>query len=410
MMSHEERRNLETKPRFMIFGASTRAAAQSAVRAGFRPLCADCFVDEDLKEVADVLPLDDYPNGLLATVANSPPLPWIYTGALENRPALIEKLASLRPLWGNPADVLSAVRNPFRLFETLKAARLPALAVRECDSPPPPAEGRWLLKPLAGAAGRGIQIWQPGALPVEQIGEPCYFQERHTGKPISALFLATRNGAALIGVSDQLIGLPALSAEPFAYCGSIGPIPLAESTKRQIAQTGDAVASTFGLRGLFGIDLLLDQGTGVAWPTEVNPRYTASVEIYEWVSGLPLLKWHIRACQADESSSASRRLVEEFQLELETVRLERPTRQAAKVIVYAPFSLHAPDLTEVARLHGFESQSIEIADRPGPGIPITAKSPVCTLIAKEVGPKGVAVFERCLSALAHEFERNRSPE
>ena len=353
--------------------------------------------------------MDDYPNGLLATVANSPPLPWIYTGALENRPALIEQLAALRPLWGNPANVLSAVRNPFRLFETLQAARLPALAVREHDSPPP-AEGRWLLKPLAGAAGRGIQIWQPGALPVEQIGEPCYFQERHTGKPISALFLATRNGAVLIGVSEQLIGLPALSAELFAYCGSIGPIPLADSTRRQIAQTGDAVASTFGLRGLFGIDLLLDQGTGAAWPTEVNPRYTASVEIYEWVSGLPLLKWHILACQAYESDPASRRLVEEFQSELGTARLERPTRQAAKIIIYAPFPLRAPDLTEVARLHGFGSQSIETADRPGPGIPVAAKSPVCTLIAKEAGRKGVAIFERCLRALAHEFDRNRSPE
>jgi uncharacterized protein len=409
MMSHEERRNLETNPRIMIFGASTRAAAQSAVRAGFHPLCADCFVDEDLKEVADVLPLDDYPNGLLATVANSPPLPWIYTGALENRPTLIETLASLRLLWGNPADVLYAVRNPFRLFETLKAARLPALAVRESDSPPP-AEGRWLLKPWGGAAGRGIQIWQPGALPVEQVGEPCYFQERKVGKPISALFLATRNGAVLIGVSEQLIGLPALSAGPFAYCGSIGPMPLAKPTCRQIVQTGEAVACEFGLRGLFGIDLVLDQGTGVAWPTEVNPRYTASVEIYEWVFGLSLLTWHILACQAYESSSASRRLIEEFQSELGTARLERPTRQAAKVVIYAPFSLHAPDLTEVARLHGFGTQRVEIADRPRPGIPVAANSPVCTLIAKEAGPKGMAVFERCLSVLANEFERNRSPE
>lgn len=408
-MSHEERRNLETNARILIFGASTRAAAQSAVRAGFRPLCADCFVDDDLQEVADVLPLDDYPDGLLATVANSPPLPWIYTGALENRPTLIEKLASLRLLWGNPADVLCAVRNPFWLFETLKTARLPALAVRESDAPPP-AEGRWLLKPLAGAAGRGIQIWQPGALPVEQIGEPCYFQERRFGKPISALFLATRNGAVLIGISEQLIGLPALSAGPFAYCGSIGPMPLAEPTRRQIAQTGAAVATAFELRGLFGIDLLLDQGTGVAWPTEVNPRYTASVEVYEWVAGLPLLKWHILACQAYESSSASRRLVEEFQSELDIARRERPTRQAAKVIIYAPFSLRAPDLTEIARFHRFGSQGIEIADRPRPGIPVAAKSPICTLIAKKAGPEGVAVFARCLSALTHEFERNRSPE
>ncbi len=178
----------------------------------------------------------------------------------------------------------------------------------------------------------------------------------------------------MIGVSEQLIGLAALSAGPFAYCGSIGPIAVGGvGSSRQIAQTGEVVACAFGLRGLFGIDLLLDQGTGVAWPTEVNPRYTASVEIYEWVFGLPLLQWHIRACQAHESDSASWRLVEELQSALGAARLERPTRQAAKVIIYAPFPLRAPDLTEVARLHGFGSQNIEIADRPGPGIPIAAK-------------------------------------
>jgi predicted ATP-grasp superfamily ATP-dependent carboligase len=255
-----------------------------------------------------------------------------------------------------------------------------------------------------------MQVWQPGALAAELVGEPCYFQERRTGKPISALCLAMRNGAVLIGVSEQLIGLPAVSAGPFAYCGSIGPLPLAESTYRQIAQTGEVVASAFGLRGLFGIDLVLDPRTGVACPTEVNPRYTASVEIYEWVTGLSLLKWHIRACQAYESDSASRRVAEEFQAELGAAGLEQPTDQAAKVIIYAPFLLRAPNLTVAARLHSFGNEGIEIADRPTPGIPIPAKAPFCTLIAKAAGPKGVAVFEKCLSVLADEFERNRLPE
>ena len=367
MMSHEERRDLETNPRIMIFGASTSHGGPIGRSGRVPPPVRGLFCRRRPRRSRRRTPFGRlskwftrHRRQLPSTSLN------IHADALENRPTLIETLASLRLLWGNPADVLYAVRNPFRLFETLKAARLPALAVRESDSPPP-AEGRWLLKPWGGAAGRGIQIWQPGPLPVEQVGEPCYFQERKVGKPISALFLATRNGAVLIGVSEQLIGLPALSARPFAYCGSIGPMPLAKPTCRQIVQTGEAVACEFGLRGLFGIDLVLDQGTGVAWPTEVNPRYTASVEIYEWVFGLSLLTWHILACQAYESSSASRRLIEEFQSELGTARLERPTRQAAKVVIYAPFSLHAPDLTEVARLHGFGTQRVEIADRPGRG-------------------------------------------
>ncbi len=60
-----------TTPRLMILGASTRAAAQSAVRAGFQPVCADHFADEDLFEVAEVLPLSGYPHGLLASAGAS---------------------------------------------------------------------------------------------------------------------------------------------------------------------------------------------------------------------------------------------------------------------------------------------------------------------------------------------------
>jgi len=41
-------------PSLLILGASTRAAAHSARRAGFRPICADMFTDEDLREVAEV--------------------------------------------------------------------------------------------------------------------------------------------------------------------------------------------------------------------------------------------------------------------------------------------------------------------------------------------------------------------
>ena len=44
-----------TRPRLLILGCSTRAAAWSAVRAGFFPVCADEFGDEDLRQVAEVL-------------------------------------------------------------------------------------------------------------------------------------------------------------------------------------------------------------------------------------------------------------------------------------------------------------------------------------------------------------------
>ena len=150
--------NLMRDERLMIFGASTRAAAQSAVRAGFRPLCADHFADEDLFELAEVLPISRYPRGLVEAAKNveqseartvgrghfgrgptvrehsrdhdssaslahaTAQVPWIYTGALENHPRLLKKLTALQPLYGNAVDVVTRVRDPFRLARVLTSA------------------------------------------------------------------------------------------------------------------------------------------------------------------------------------------------------------------------------------------------------------------------------------------------
>ena len=45
-----------------------------------------------------------------------------------------------------------------------------------------------------------------------------------------------------------------------------------------------------GLRGLFGVDFVLRDG--IPWPVEVNPRYTASVEVLEFAAGIRALTLH----------------------------------------------------------------------------------------------------------------------
>jgi uncharacterized protein len=395
---------LNALSRILIVGASTRAAAQSAIRAGFHPTCADQFADEDLREIADVLTLPRYPDDLPKVVANSPDCPWIYTGALENRPALLQKLAALRPLLGNPADVVRAVRNPFRLYRALVGNGLPALEVRPTDEPPP-QNGDWMLKPCRGSAGRGIYLWDSAAPNLNDLGEPYYFQERAGGRGLSGLYLASGGTTTLIGATEQWIGHTELSARPFAYCGSIGPIDLPEPAGRQIADTGDHIAFEFGLRGLFGIDFLLEGE--VAWPTEVNPRYTASVEIYERSHELALLDWHVRACRCHAAPSHSRDLMDQFRSTLTRARVTGGGHKAAKAIVYAPFGLQAPNLARLQQTPDFSAAGIEIADRPAVGLPLPQGTPICTLITSRTNSHGRASFDRALSMLAIEFEGGR---
>ncbi|HEV3202856.1 MAG TPA: hypothetical protein VGY77_00665, partial [Gemmataceae bacterium] len=61
----------------LIFGAGTRAAAFSALRAGLRPWCADLFHDADLQAHCPSIALTrrEYPKGFLQVIRQAPPGP-----------------------------------------------------------------------------------------------------------------------------------------------------------------------------------------------------------------------------------------------------------------------------------------------------------------------------------------------
>ena len=94
---------------------------------------------------------------------------------------------------------------------------------------------------------------------------------------------------------------------------------------------GATLAASFGLIGLFGVDLILRDD--VPWPVEVNPRYTASVEVLELALGRSLLADHARACDAEPTGPV-----------MAPVAL-RP-RFVGKLIVFAPTRCRFPGIAE----------------------------------------------------------------
>jgi predicted ATP-grasp superfamily ATP-dependent carboligase len=319
----------------ILIGASVRAAACSAVRAGLRPWCADLFADEDLQRLGTTRRIEarSYPRGFLKILQTAPDCPWSYTGALENRPAIVDRLARHRPLWGNRADVLRRVRSPQLLMSVFRQHRIRCPSVTTT----PPTDGqRWLRKPLHSAAGLGISVWDLSLVPKLCLGthgqetpflvndskqsfenlhsqtefgserkhnEKWYFQSFIEGTSYSAVFVGESDSARLLGVTRQLVGEPWLDAGPFRYCGSIGPLTISATAQRMLEQIGDILASIFALRGLFGVDFIL-QGD-VPYPVEVNPRYTASVEVIELATGQALLDMHRRAFSPTSNPVAS---------------------------------------------------------------------------------------------------------
>ena len=305
-----------------IVGASARAAAASAVRAGFQPLTADLFADADLRQIATATRVSPYPEGLLDWLRTMEPPAWMYTGALENHPDLVDQMAWVAPLWGNPGDVLERVRSPWELADVLHSA---GLLFPETRSAPEglPLDGTWLVKTYRGASGSGVRL-----LVSDQINDAAtgtdttsVFQRHISGLPCAAAYAASHNFVALLGVTRQLIGESWLGSHGFQYSGTVGPLPISDNVQKTIERLGQVIAKQFELAGVFGIDFILD-GDHV-WPIEVNPRYTASMEICERITGIFTIAAHIDA-----------RSQPEF-FKLPAVRIIDPDLSHGKAILFA---------------------------------------------------------------------------
>ena len=348
-------------PNVLIFGASVRAAAFSALRAGLSPWCVDLFADVDLRARCEAVRLPGrYPVGFLDLVDRDMPGPWIYTGGLENHALLIGRMQAVRRLWGNGPATVIRVRDPELLAGAASAAGLPGpgltLSGHIKDS------GSWLLKPRGGSGGTGIRY----ARPREPVAAGWYAQEFVTGTPAAALFVAIAGRSIYLGLTRQLVGEAWLNAPPFRYCGSIGAIEPSADLAERLRHLGAMLTHRAGLMGLFGVDGLLDGDT--FRPVEVNPRYTASVEVVELSTGVRALDLHRRAFDFIPGplpvASRFRRIV-------------------GKAIVYAPASGVFPDTGPW--IDGLGRQPLDAipdsGDVPCPGEPLVAGHPILTVFA-----------------------------
>jgi predicted ATP-grasp superfamily ATP-dependent carboligase len=273
-----------------VVGASGRAAVGSLLRAGFSAWAVDLFADRDLRRTAPCTrcPADDYPAALPKLTESVTPGPVLYTGGLENHPAVVGELAARRPLWGNPPEVLNAVRDPLRLCDILHRNGFGYPRVL-APGDPMPGDGCWLRKPLRSAGGLGIRFWRPD----DERSASHYLQEFVDGPAMSAVYASTATRCVLLGVTEQLIGEPWLHALPFRYAGNIGPVAIDQALASELTLLGCRLVIGAGIRGLWGVDFILHHGR--PFVVEVNPRYTAAAEVLEPADTASGLSWHAAA-------------------------------------------------------------------------------------------------------------------
>ena len=193
-----------------------------------------------------------------------------------------------------------------------------------------------------------------------------YLQERIAGVPGSVVFAADGDRAMVFGLSRQLVGEREFGASGFRYSGSLlvppgdsvlGPWELVLGRATALAA---AATRRFGLMGVNGIDFIARGG--VPWPIEVNPRYSASMELVERGLGVSVFGLHTAACEGRLS-------------ETEWPANGHRGDSVGKAVLYAPAGLVVGDTRR-----WLEDESV--ADIPHPGERIARGSPICTVFAR----------------------------
>jgi predicted ATP-grasp superfamily ATP-dependent carboligase len=344
----------------LLAGVTTRALAASAAKVGYRVTVVDAFGDLDLRAVAEVVPLPDpaghfRPRLAAAAAAGVPASVVAYTSNFENDPAAVARLSHGRRLFGNPPAVLLRVRNPIELTRLLRGGGFPAPDTR---ASPARGRGAWLLKPRRSGGGHGIRLWRAGQ-PVPRSG---YLQAWIVGLPGSIVFAADGCSSVTLGLSRQLVGDTRLGVAGFRYCGSLLATSAAPLFPKQdeLLERATAVAALvtreFGLVGLNGIDFIANNG--VPYPVEVNPRYSASMELLERAGNISLFEAHARACEG-----------------LLPLPLILGNRVHGKAIVFARHDVRLGN-TQGWVGHG------SLADVPHSGERIRRGQPICTVFAE----------------------------
>ena len=334
--------------RILIAGLTTRALAESAVRAGSEIVTVDYFGDLDQERLCETHPLRERGRGysaaaILEVARELSYEAVVYCGGLENHPDVVAELARDRALLGNEPSTLRRVRDPGTLFAYL-AQRGFAVPDTRLETDPLPATGAWLVKPARGGGGQGVRPWRGQRPAPTEI-----LQERVEGVSASAAFLADGRRSVVLGWTEQLHAPPS-----FRYAGNIMPLEAGAAAREEVTEIADALTEEYGLRGLNGVDFILRRDRPVV--LEVNPRYCASMELVERASGDSVFALHRAACLGSLPELSP-----------------RGAGIWGKAIVYASRTVAVPDTT------AWIEQGVR--DVPHPGEVIRAGHPICTVIA-----------------------------
>jgi predicted ATP-grasp superfamily ATP-dependent carboligase len=171
--------------------------------------------------------------------------------------------------------------------------------------------------------------------------------------------------ACIIGFNRQWAAAPQ-AGQSYLYGGAVGRIAIPPAVASGIRARLDSLVAATGLVGLNGLDFMMQDGEWSA--LEVNPRPTATMELYDPDFSRGLLDWHMRAARGELPGDPVP---------------DGPAR--AHAIVRAPVAWEVPAefrFPEWCR------------DLPDPGLAFSPGDPVCTVHAAAASPEAAVQLVR----------------
>jgi uncharacterized protein len=360
-----------TKPPFIAVGISTRALLETTGEA--RPACTsiDFFADRDTRHgIQKALRIGEFMEAARhierASDANGQ-VGVLWAGGIENNFELVYTVEQ-NPLARNlgcSSESIRKARDPHAVATALEQAGIPVLEVGSCV--PLATNSKWIAKPLQSGGGMYARLMTDPSESLDPAQQ--YLQRFAEGFVYGATFIGTGKSANLIGCCRQLPSTHPTA--PFRYEGSIGPLSISETLARQVRNIGECVAKQFGLRGWFGIDFVFESEQ--VWLLEINPRFTASMELVNGRSCRSLFQLHLAAFDPALTDGSPEPADMEIRFERKPI--------AAKQILFNDTNQNLAINADKSDALWDLNQNLEstVCDVPDPDWVAVPGSPICTI-------------------------------
>lgn len=386
--------------RALAVGVSVRALVAALNDSSFRVISVDAFGDQDTRENVEqtiILPQwgttmselslqTELDSGSLTRSDDSqakPLCPVFGAGGTENWPELISYLT------GHPK--LRSLAPSQDQLKLLRSARLWAQAAQQSgigfpqsiDHLGPFGQGanntlasRWLLKKLNSGGGSGVSVCELAS--VCSISPNEYVQQEICGPVMGVNFCVAWNRTLETAKSDLTPNLTWMGVvqswsgeqwpgpTEFAYRGSWGPVAISEPLRARLEYLALLIAKETGITGWLQMDCI-ESSDGQWWLLEVNPRWTAGMEV--------LLRSGVTNPAAHHAAAWGYPSLEP------QLQVRQPNTLIGKAIVYAPSELLL-DNNRVDLLHSLPRERFaDIPSNQMKGRWLDAGSPVLTVLA-----------------------------